>query len=364
VSSDLATPGDTLTDDPQLQPLAANGGPTLTHALVEGSPALDVGNNTASLSFDQRGDGYARVSGLGTDIGAFEYQRAFGVPTVAKNFTPATIAVEETSTLTITLTNPNPVAATLSADLVDNLPASMAVADPANATTDCASGMVIADPSATTVALATGAVIPASGDCTVSVTVRTDAAGAHVNTIAPDALQTDLGSYPNAASAELSVTAEPPLLSKAFAPDTIAAGDVTMLTITLTNDNGVPARLTADFVDDLPPSLTVGETPAATTTCLDATLAADPGSGTVALGVGAGIPPNGACTISVPITAPLSGIFTNSIPVAALGTTLGSSPAAAIADLTVTDGPSDLVFANGFDTAAPAPNLTRLSGTR
>src|SRR5262245_62592708 len=41
--------------DPRLGPLADNGGPTPTHALLPGSPALDAGSNPLGLSADQRG---------------------------------------------------------------------------------------------------------------------------------------------------------------------------------------------------------------------------------------------------------------------------------------------------------------------
>lgn len=71
-AGELAIPPDTLSDDPMLEPLAANGGATLTHALAEGSPAIDAGNNVAELAFDQRGEGFPRVAGIAADIGAFE----------------------------------------------------------------------------------------------------------------------------------------------------------------------------------------------------------------------------------------------------------------------------------------------------
>jgi len=58
--------------DPLLAPLADNGGPTRTHALLQGSPAIDAGNNAANLATDQRGR--ARVSGAAADIGAYEVQ--------------------------------------------------------------------------------------------------------------------------------------------------------------------------------------------------------------------------------------------------------------------------------------------------
>ena len=56
-------------------PLADNGGPTLTHALLTGSPAIDAGSNPANLATDQRGGTLrSRVSGAAADIGAFETQ--------------------------------------------------------------------------------------------------------------------------------------------------------------------------------------------------------------------------------------------------------------------------------------------------
>ncbi|WP_158520907.1 choice-of-anchor Q domain-containing protein [Fuerstiella marisgermanici] len=58
--------------------LAANGGPTLTHALIDGSPAIDGGDNTlaAGLDFDQRGAGFNRIIEGTVDIGAFEAEEA------------------------------------------------------------------------------------------------------------------------------------------------------------------------------------------------------------------------------------------------------------------------------------------------
>src|SRR5207248_3048941 len=41
--------------DPQLLPLANNGGPTQTHALPASSPAVDAGDNSACPQTDQRG---------------------------------------------------------------------------------------------------------------------------------------------------------------------------------------------------------------------------------------------------------------------------------------------------------------------
>ena len=58
---------------PQLGPLAFNGGPTRTHALLAGSPAINAGSNSQNLTTDQRGAGFPRTNGTATDIGAFEF---------------------------------------------------------------------------------------------------------------------------------------------------------------------------------------------------------------------------------------------------------------------------------------------------
>ncbi|WP_436794005.1 right-handed parallel beta-helix repeat-containing protein [Actinospongicola halichondriae] len=62
--------------DPGLAPLADNGGPTFTHAILDGSPALDTGDPAfaAPPATDQRGE--SRVSGDGIDKGAYERQVA------------------------------------------------------------------------------------------------------------------------------------------------------------------------------------------------------------------------------------------------------------------------------------------------
>jgi len=82
--------------NPLLAPLAANGGPTLTHAPLDGSPVLDAGDdcvaapthcgdaNIPQLTTDQRGPGFNRiVDGPDADttatveIGAYERQATF-----------------------------------------------------------------------------------------------------------------------------------------------------------------------------------------------------------------------------------------------------------------------------------------------
>jgi hypothetical protein len=68
------TTSDFVDIDPLLGPLANNGGPTQTHALWPGSPAIDAGNNADPPATDQRGATFARIVNGTIDIGAFESQ--------------------------------------------------------------------------------------------------------------------------------------------------------------------------------------------------------------------------------------------------------------------------------------------------
>lgn len=60
-----------LDGDPMLAPLADNGGPTLTHALLPTSPAIDAAHPDYCSDTDQRG--VSRPQGEACDIGSFEY---------------------------------------------------------------------------------------------------------------------------------------------------------------------------------------------------------------------------------------------------------------------------------------------------
>jgi Dockerin type I domain len=77
----LTAIGDQINTDPMLGPLKHNGGPTLTHAPLTGSPAIDRGNDIGATGHDQRGNVrpvrfdnsiVEPPGGDGSDIGAVE----------------------------------------------------------------------------------------------------------------------------------------------------------------------------------------------------------------------------------------------------------------------------------------------------
>ena len=79
----LTGPGDQINTDPMLSLLQDNGGPTFTHALLAGSPAINAGNPsfTPPPLYDQRGAPFHRVVNRRVDIGSFEVQAPRVTPT-------------------------------------------------------------------------------------------------------------------------------------------------------------------------------------------------------------------------------------------------------------------------------------------
>jgi len=96
----LTATGDQINTDPMLGPLQDNGGPTFTHELLSGSPAIDAGDPsfTPPPDYDQRGSGYSRIANGRVDIGAFEVQIV--IPSYAGQVQPP-INPDGTSTFSV-----------------------------------------------------------------------------------------------------------------------------------------------------------------------------------------------------------------------------------------------------------------------
>jgi len=87
----LNGPGDQINTDPLLGVLQDNGGPTFTHELLTGSPAIDAGDPkfTPPPYYDQRGPDFWRVRNGHIDVGSFEVQEgSTPTPTPTATATP------------------------------------------------------------------------------------------------------------------------------------------------------------------------------------------------------------------------------------------------------------------------------------
>jgi len=128
-------------------------------------------------------------------------------PTVTKAFSPDSNGLGGISTLTITLTNSDATAATLSSALVDTLPSGVVLAASPNASTTCG-GTVTATAGGSSITLSqAGSTIPAGGSCTVIANVTSATAATYTNTIGVGALTTNNGSNAATASAVLTISA-------------------------------------------------------------------------------------------------------------------------------------------------------------
>jgi hypothetical protein len=100
-------------------------------------------------------------------------------PIVTKSFTPSIVAVNQITTMTITLTNPNSFSLP-GASISDTFPAGLMNAGPfpGTASTTCPSGFV--GPGPTSLIMVNG-VIPANGSCTITAPVLSATPGSYQN---------------------------------------------------------------------------------------------------------------------------------------------------------------------------------------
>jgi hypothetical protein len=262
-------------------------------------------------------------------------------PTGNKTFSPSPTIAGDATSLNIVLSNPNAAATLPLTTFTDTLPAGMLVSNPANTSIACSgtgasNGVVSATPATDTVTL-TGGIIGESGNCTISVDVVvatiTGTNQLFSNSLPLGAIGNTRGLTSPTFSRDLTVNT-PISVSKTFSPDTIPAGQPSLLTIVINNsstDNTLPIT---SFLDDLTgtslsivdtstvapadPSVVCDGAGAANGSLTDAASNAlgqgDTGillSGAVA-GVRSGA--NGKCTITAYVTSTTDGAHTNTIP--------------------------------------------------
>ncbi len=268
--------------------------------------------------------------------------------TVNKSFSPTTVAVGGTSTMSVQIRNNNASAINLTGvGFTDSLPAGMVVANPPVPTftgAGCSGAAITAVNNSTTVTLAS-ANVNANSICTLAVTVRANVSGNLINTIPPGAIASAQGvTNPLQGTATLAATGVVNLnITKTDGVVSVIPGGATTYTITVSNSG--PNSVAGLIVNDTPPAgVTFGAwtcAPAGGAFC---------GSGSGPISDTVSIPNGGSITYTVPATIASSavGSITNTATLAVPGSVINNGNASAsdtdtltpIADLamTKTDG--------------------------
>ena len=217
---------------------------------------------------------------------------AAATPTITESFSPASIPLGGTSTLSFAITNSDALLHTVLFD--DTLPAGVEVVS-GSARTTCAAGIASSggprDVAFTDVALS-------DSSCTVTASVQGVLAGAWDNRVSV----TGSGNP----DASIDVVA-PPSLSAAFGTSLLGLDGTTSVSFTITNPNPTFALSGVGFTDTFPAGLVIAGQP--TDTC-GGSVAGDPGADNVGLSDGQ-ISPASSCTVSAAVAATAAGALTD-----------------------------------------------------
>ncbi|WP_170114188.1 Calx-beta domain-containing protein, partial [Kangiella spongicola] len=208
-------------------------------------PAGVIDNNTANNQNGGCSVADPTVAACATDTNSLNVV----TPEPTKSFSPSVpIDFNGFATLTITLTNTNNFVATLQADFVDNLPAGVFLATPANASKTCGgSGVLTAVDGGSSITLGSGATIPANSSCTITATVTSNSAGTHTNQLPAGALDTGMGPS-SPASADLVV--DPPaelIITGTPQPETNSGTTTFTYTVSINNGINTTEDITFDY---------------------------------------------------------------------------------------------------------------------
>ena len=238
-------------------------------------------------------------------------------PLFSKEFAPDSVGTGQVSTLTFTIDNSASALPATALDFTDNLPAGVVVANPTNPSVTCTGGVFTANQGSGTIDY-TGGTVAAGATCTVQVDVTPTTAGTFDNISG----ELTSSSGDSGTASDTLVANDPPAFSKAFAPNPIAAGDVSTLTFTIDNSGGTVTVTGLDFTDDLPAGVVVADPASASTTCTGGTVTAVPGSGSIGY-TGGAVSSGGTCTVQADVTAASPGMYDNTS--GELTSSLGSS---------------------------------------
>ncbi len=264
----------------------------------------------------------------GTGLTATATTNVVAPPSIAKAFGSGSIAMNATTPLTFTITNPSGNAVSLTGvGFTDSIPVGLTVAS--GTTSQCGGTLTVTAP--VTIALA-NATIAANSQCQFSVTVTGATAGSYTNTTG--AVSSTNGGTGNTASAPLVVIA-PSSNTKSFNPTSVPLNGTSVLTISISNPNASQALNGVAFTDSFPGGMAVAATPGVSNTC-GGTVTAVAAATSFSLSGGT-IAGGGSCAVSVTVTVTTGGAHNNSVVVTS---TNGGNGNTASGTLTVATPPT------------------------
>jgi len=250
-------------------------------------------------------------------------------PTVTKSFSPTATGTGLSSTLTVTITNPNAAGSIVGLAFTDTYPGTLVNAATPALSNTCG-GTATGNAGANQLSLS-GGMLAAGASCTVSVSVTSATAGLFNNSTG--AVTSTNAANGTAASATLRINNRP-TVTKSFSPTAVGTGLPSTLTVTISNSNTVAITGVA-FTDTYPGALVNHSTPGLADTC-GGTATGTAGGNQLTLSGGT-VPASGSCTVSVSVSSPSGGSFNNST--GAVASTNAGSGTAASATLTVNGAP-------------------------
>jgi hypothetical protein len=263
--------------------------------------SVNVTGTTAGTDTNVTGNASSREGGFsGTASASIN---VIAPPAILQAFSPTAIAMNATTVLTFTISNPTRNTAALTGvAFSDTLPTGLTV--PTSSSSVC--GGTLTTTSRTGIVLS-GATVAANSQCQFSATVTGAASGSY--TSVTGVVSSTNGGTGNTATGSVTV-AGGATIRKAFGAAAIPLNGSTSLAFTITNPAANPTSLTnLTFADNLPAGLVVSTPNNLSNTCAGTATAAG-GASSLSLS-GATLAPNTSCTISANVTGTTVGVKSN-----------------------------------------------------
>ena len=291
---------------------AGSGTVSLTGASLAANASCNFSVNVIGTTVGTKNNVTGNVTstngGTGNTASASLQVAALLPPTIGKSFAAASIPLNGTTTLSFTLTNPNPASTLTGIGFTDPLPAGLVVSTPSGLTGGCGGGTITATAGSNAITLA-GATLPGAGTCSFSVSVTGTTVGAK-NNITGSVSSAEAGAGGTAAASLQVAALLPPTISKAFGAASVALNGTTTLSFTVNNPNPASTLTGIAFTDSLPAGLSVANPNGLAGGCGGGVITANAGSTSVSL-AGATLAGGGSCTFVLGVTATGVGTLTN-----------------------------------------------------